>query len=204
MLRLRIQPPWLPRLINRIIVQHLIWGCFFCFDIGAFVLFPYLHLHGWMLLVLPLIGLEIFAAGRIYRQVREIQQFPYTLQLYTAFTSTLGLIIMFFVWKFRTPYALIGVMHLFAVLIRTTSEWLGWKALRHDELVFTAKGIQFPDQWRLLRVPWKSVAHAGVKDDIFTLQLTDNRWWQWEICPDQDSRVSEIIRLLYEQLRDKK
>jgi len=71
MLRLRIQPPWLPRLINRIIVQHIIWGCFFCFDTLAFLLFRNLHLHGWILLTLPLTAVQLITAGRIYRQVRK-------------------------------------------------------------------------------------------------------------------------------------
>ena len=199
MLRLRIQPPWLPRLINRIIVQHIIWGCFFCFDTLAFLLFRNLHLHGWILLTLPLTAVQLITAGRIYRQVRKNQQFPYLLYGSTAVATILGLIILFLIWKFSTRYGLVGWMHVLAALICMANGWLEWKALQHNELVITAEGIQFPDQWRRLFIPWRKISHAVIKNDVFTLQLVDNRWWQWEISPEQEATVAEVIRFLQEQ-----
>jgi len=196
MLRLRIHPPWLPRLINRILMHHLIWGCYFFFDVLAFLLFKPLHLSGWIALALPLMILHFHTAGRIYKQGRNKQLFPFARYKFTGILSALALIVLFFVWKFYTPYPLIGWIHLFSAIIAMANGWLEWKALHQDELIFTDEIIQIPDQWRWLRIPWEKIASVVVKDDVLTLQLTDDRWWQWEIGHGQDAAIAELMQVL--------
>ncbi|MBX5438315.1 MAG: hypothetical protein IRZ29_02100 [Thermoflavifilum sp.] len=200
MLRLQIHPAWLPRLINRIIVQHLILGCYFLFDALAFALLRPLQLMGWISLVFPLLILHFFAAGRIYRQCRYRQKFPLVWHTILMILSTLALWVLFFIWKRQAAYAFIGWIHLFLGFITLFNGWLEYRALHHTELIFTHEGIQVPDQWRWLRIPWAKIAAVVMKEDVFTLQLTDERWWQWQIQENQENRLNQLRHLLQEHL----
>lgn len=177
-------------------MHHLIWGCYFFFDVLAFLLFKPLHLSGWIILALPLMMLHFYTAGRIYNQWRNKQLFPFARYRFTSILSAFALIVLFFVWKFYTPYALIGWIHLFSAIIAIANGWLEWKALHQDELIFTDETIQIPDQWKSIKIPWEKIASAVVKDDVLTLQLTDERWWQWEIGPGQDAAIAELMQVL--------
>ncbi|MCL6524100.1 MAG: hypothetical protein K6T34_05500 [Thermoflavifilum sp.] len=192
MLTLRIRPPWLPRLINRIIMQYLLLGCFLCFDVLAFFFFHFLHLQALIIPICGLICIQIIAAARVFRNARRELAFPHKIHLVAEGLSILGLIWLFFVWKSHDSFSFIGWIHLVTALLVLLNAWFEHKALQHQQLIFTEQHIAFPDYWKMIRASWPDIKRVVLNGDIFTLQLNNDRWWQWEICEQQDELIEQL------------